>query len=63
LDRRGAQCFIVKDATGQALGYFYFEDELGRRSGGEAAHSRRGAADGGELRYAARTTSQPSKVG
>jgi hypothetical protein len=53
----------VKDATGQALGYFYFEDELGRRSGGEAAHSRRGAADGGELRYAARTTSQPSKVG
>jgi len=25
-------CFIVRDASRQALGYFYFEDEPGRRT-------------------------------
>ena len=32
LDEHNDAWFIVKDATGQALGYFYFEDEPGRRS-------------------------------
>jgi hypothetical protein len=27
----GGACFTVRDATGQALAYVYFEDEPGRR--------------------------------
>ncbi|MGA2313721.1 MAG: hypothetical protein ABSF87_15345 [Xanthobacteraceae bacterium] len=31
LDEANDACFIVRDSTGQALGYFYFEEEPGRR--------------------------------
>jgi len=32
IEEHNNACFIVKAATGQALAYFYFEDEPGRRS-------------------------------
>jgi len=32
MEEHNDACFIVRDAAGQALGYFYFEDEPGRRS-------------------------------
>jgi hypothetical protein len=32
LEENNDACFIVRDANGQALGYFYFEDEPGRRA-------------------------------
>ena len=31
-DELNDACFIVKDSAAQKLGYFYFEDEPGRRS-------------------------------
>jgi len=27
-----AACFVVRDSSGQKLGYFYYEEEPGRRS-------------------------------
>ena len=44
--------FIVRDRTGQALGYFYFENEPGRRTAANLLEAR---AHGGELRQAAGT--------
>ena len=32
IDEANDACFILRDSTGQALGYFYFEEEPGRRS-------------------------------
>ena len=32
IEERNDACFIVRDATGQTLGYFYFDDEPQRRS-------------------------------
>ncbi len=32
IDEANNACFIVRDSTGQALGYFYFEDEPDPRS-------------------------------
>jgi hypothetical protein len=32
IEEHNNACFIVKDASGQTLAYFYFEEEPGRRS-------------------------------
>jgi hypothetical protein len=32
IEEHNNACFIVRDKTGQALGYFYFESEPGQRS-------------------------------
>jgi hypothetical protein len=32
IDEMNDACFIVRDRNGQALGYFYFEQEPGRRA-------------------------------
>jgi len=55
IEEHNDACFIVRDATGQALGYFYFEDEPRRRSATnhQLADPRRSPPHGGELRQAA----------
>jgi len=39
IDEANDACFIVHDANGQALGYFYFE-ETGATCCGQSAHTR-----------------------
>jgi hypothetical protein len=42
VDEANDACFIVRDGTGQALGYFYFEDEPRPALGDQQADPRRG---------------------
>jgi hypothetical protein len=42
------ESFCLKDAEDQILGYFYYEDEPGRRQQYEAPDPRSGAAHRGE---------------
>jgi hypothetical protein len=46
IDEANDACFIVCDKNGQALGYFYLEEEPGPTHGREPADQGRGAAHG-----------------
>ena len=53
IEEHNDACFIVRDSTGQALGYFYFEDEPGRRSAAKLLTRDEARRMGGELCQAA----------
>ena len=46
-------CLVVKDGSGNALAYVYFEEEPGRSSGEQSYDERRSPADRGKYRQAA----------
>ena len=56
IDDGNDACFIVRDANGQALGYFYFENEAGTASNG------REPADQETKRGAWRRTSRSFRI-
>jgi hypothetical protein len=53
IDEANDACFIVRDNTRQALGYFYFEDEPGRCSAARLLTEDECPPHGGELRQTA----------
>jgi len=53
IDEANNACFIVRDNTGQALGYFYFEDESQRQMSMKRLSRDEARPHGGELRQAA----------
>ncbi len=52
IDEANAACFIVRDSTGQAIAYVYFEHEPGRRSAAKLL-TRARATHRGQYRQAA----------
>jgi hypothetical protein len=55
-------CFIVRDASGQALAYVYFEDEAGRRAAAKLLTKGRSAAHRRQHRQAVGAAEQATDL-